>query len=277
MNIRAGLLMAALLPALPAAAESEKLHPYLSRKHMFWVGAYYQEAEAEMRESVDPLPQIAVNLGHLGVDDTDTTWYVEYRGRFWDRWGIVASAQNFSSQGTLINGREFNFDRVTFPVGARLHSELDVDTSVFDFVYEAYQSDRAEFAVGLGIHAFEFDARITGTVNLGDGPFGREAERSVGASDLLAPLPNIRMSGFYAFSSRWSVGGSIGWLSANYDEWDGSFVYLNARMHLLVTERLGVGVGYQFTDVDVTRERRRQESEYDIEFSGPTLHVTFGF
>ena len=94
MKLRACLSVAALLSAVPAVAQSEKLHPYLDRKHMFWVGAYYQEAEAEIRETVDPLPKIAVNLGHLGVDDTDTTWYLEYRGRLWDRWGIVASAQN---------------------------------------------------------------------------------------------------------------------------------------------------------------------------------------
>jgi hypothetical protein len=30
----------------------------------------------------------------------------------------------------------------------------------------------------------------------------------------------------------------VGWLSANYDEWDGSFVYLNARTRFPVTERL---------------------------------------
>jgi len=259
-------------------AGEQPLHPHLSRKHTFFIGAFFQEAHAEMRETVDPLPRARVNLGHLGVDETDTSWYIEYRGRLWDRWGVAAGAQNFTGQGTIENGTEFNFDRITYPVGARLHTTLDVDTYFFDFEYQVYRSNRAEFRVGLGIHAFEFDAKITGTLSGGrERLFGWERERAVGASDLLAPLPNLRISGFYAFTSRWSVGAAAGWFSANVDEWDGQFIYLHARTHYRFTEHFGIGMGYQLTDVDVTRERQRRESEYDVKFTGPTLHLTYGF
>ncbi|MEP5567678.1 MAG: hypothetical protein ABJN62_07590 [Halioglobus sp.] len=273
----------AMLAARPDAVSAEDveikpIHPYLIRKHTFFVGAFFQEAHAEIRETVGPLPRTAVNLGHLGVDETDTTWHIEYQGRLWDRWGLAVGAENFSSRGTIENGTEFNFDRITYPVGANLRTTMDVDTYFFDVVYQAYRNDRAELNVGLGIHAFEFDVEIEGTVAGGrERFFGWERGRAVGASDLLAPLPNLRASGFFALNSRWSVAASVGWFSANVDEWDGRFLYLHARTHFLVTERFGISAGYQRTDVDVKREQRRRESRYDIEFTGPTVHLTYGF
>ena len=97
------------------------------------------------------------------------------------------------------------------------------------------------------------------------------------ALELLAPLPNIRLQGFYALDSRWSLNGSLGWMSANIDEWSGDFLYLSGRVQFRFTDRLGVALGYQFTDVDVRRKQRNRQSEYDLEFSGPSLQLTYGF
>lgn len=276
-NLLASMLTVATTTALPVAADADgverSLHPYLDRSHQFLVGAYFQDFTAEVRETRGPLPQQAINLGHLGVDETDTTWQVEYRHRFNDRWGLVASAQTFSSRGSLGIGREFNFGRITYPVGAELDTKIEVDTYVLDVVYTAYRSPRAELAIGVGIHAFDFTTEIEGRTFAGRD----KNSESAAFEEFLAPLPNLRLQGFFAMNSRWSVIGGLGWMSANIDEWSGSFLYLNGRLQYLFTKRLGVALGYQFTDVDVSREQRRRDSEYDIEFSGPSVQLTFGF
>jgi hypothetical protein len=69
----------------------------------------------------------------------------------------------------------------------------------------------------------------------------------------------------------------MGWMSANVDEWSGDFLYLFGRLQFLFTDKFGLALGYQFTDVDVSRDQRRRKSEYDMEFSGPSLQLTYGF
>jgi len=249
------------------------MHPYLDRSHLFLVGAYFQDVKAEIRETRGPLPQQAVNFGHLGVDETDTSLHLEYRFRISERWGLLAAAQRFSGQGTRGNVRAFNFGSVQFPVGAELHSKLDVDTYILDVVYTTYRSQRAEFAIGVGIHAFDFATKIEGRKVAGQ----NDSSDSIAFEELLAPLPNLRLQGFYAINSRWAVSGSLGWMSANVDEWSGDFLYLNGRLQYLFANSFGMALGYQFTDVDVSREQNRRQSEYDMEFSGPSLHLSYGF
>ena len=70
---------------------------------------------------------------------------------------------------------------------------------------------------------------------------------------------------------------TVGWLSANVDEWSGSFTYLHARAHYAFTHRWGASLGYQFTDVDVERDQGRRETAFDMQFTGPTLQVTWLF
>jgi hypothetical protein len=66
-------------------------------------------------------------------------------------------------------------------------------------------------------------------------------------------------------------------MSANVDEWNGDFLNLNGRLQYLFANNFGMALGYQFTDVDVSRRQKRRQSEYDLEFSGPSLHLSYGF
>jgi hypothetical protein len=272
-NTALAVLLGTVCVPLPAQEPDASLHPYLDRKHLFLAGAYFQEVDAEIRERRGPVPQQAVNLSHLGVDETDTTWHLEYRYRISERWGLMAAAQRFSGEGTRGNSRAFGFGPVQFPVGAELHSQFDVDTYILDVVYNTYRSDRAEFAIGAGIHAFDFATRIEGRKFAGR----NDISDSIAFEEMLAPLPNLRLQGFYAVNARWGLSGSFGWMSANVDEWSGDFLYLSGRAQYRFADKFGIALGYQFTDVDVSRRKHRRQSEYDIEFSGPSLHLTFGF
>jgi hypothetical protein len=66
-------------------------------------------------------------------------------------------------------------------------------------------------------------------------------------------------------------------MSANVDEWRGDFVYLNGRLQYLFANNFGIALGYQFMDVDVSRRQQHRQSEYDIESSGPSLLLSYGF
>lgn len=90
-------LLATLLMFTPAMALAERsLHPYLTRKHMILAGIFFPQGHAEIRETWDLLPPVAVNLGLLGVDGNDNAWIVEYRGRLASRRWRSAARTRFS-------------------------------------------------------------------------------------------------------------------------------------------------------------------------------------
>ncbi len=102
----------------------------------------------------------------------------------------------------------------------------------------------------------------------------RSRELVASDSELFAPLPNVRAQAYLSLTPNWAVAANIGWMSANVDEWDGSFRYLHLRTHLRFNDHLGVALGYQLTDVDVSRDTGRRASRYNMEFSGPSLMLT---
>ena len=81
----------------------------------------------------------------------------------------------------------------------------------------------------------------------------------------------------YAFSPKWSISGTAGWLSMNIDEYDGSFTYLSTRLSYQFTDRFGAGLGYQLLDIDFSVDRNKGEAGMDIQFNGPSAFLTYSF
>ena len=276
--------MPSILPALASAcllivaslaqAQDGDEHRYFRSKHVIGVGATYQDADAEIRASRTGLPEIALDLDTLGVDDTHTSWALEYRWRFSPKWMLVALAYTFDEDGGRTVERDFNFDGVEFQAGAAVDTSMAIDTYILDVLYRVHRSDRLEILVGGGLHAFDLDTSIEGRAFVGD----RFRERASASSELLAPLPNLRAQVFYSLGGRWGLGGALGWLSANYDDYDGSFFYAHPRIGYWFGERWAATLGYQYVDIDLTYDKSStKEIEFDASFTGPTFFLNYRF
>lgn len=264
------LLFSSLLHAQGGPAD----HPYFSTRHSVSVGATYQEADSEVSASVANLPEISVGLDDLGVGETDTSFLVEYRGRFGEKWGLVAAAYKFSNSGSIGASKDFNFDGVEFEAGVDLDTSIDIDTYIVDAMYSVYKGERSELFIGGGLHVIDFSMEIEGKAFVGD----LVKTDQTGASDLLAPLPNLRLQGFYALTQKLGLGLTAGWLSANYDQYDGAFTYAHLRGVYRFTQHFAAAIGYQHTGIDLTYERSSQrETKLDIDFDGPTVQLTYAF
>jgi hypothetical protein len=249
-------------------------HPYFELEHTLSAGVAYQDFDAEFGATRKGLLPATLDLDTLGIDPEDTTWKVGYRWRFADRWQLVASAYTFSNDGKAEVEEDFNYDGVEFTAGVGITTSLQVDTYVVDALYSVYRSDRAEVSLGGGLHAFNFEAEITGKLSAGD----LEATRSNATDTILAPLPNFRAQAFYAINKKIGVGATAGWLSANYDDYEGDFVYMNVRSSYNFTPRFAATVSYQFTDIDLKYEpSSMRENEYNIDFHGPSLELSYCF
>jgi len=268
-------VFAAALFAPQALADVQPFHPYLNseKKHLLLLGYTWQKADVEVSAQRDPFSEVSLDLDDLGTDDTYNSWLLEYRYRINENWGLVAGAFTFEVDGNRTAQRDFNFDGKEFEAGVALDTSLDVDTYIVDVMYTAYRSDRSEVLVGGGLHMFDFNAEVTGRA------FVDELEGSLtnASDDILAPLPNLRAQGFYAFTPRLAGAATLGWLSASVGDFDGDFLFLHARLFYRFQGGFGVSAGYQITDIDLEQDKSNGKNEYNIAFDGPTVQLSYAF
>ena len=257
----------------PSSSSAQDIHPAFSDRHTFYAGAFFQESDGALASSLKGGGSAGIDTDDLGVDDRYTSWMLGYNWRFAERWTLTLRSHVFDTDGDATVRREFEYDGEKFDAGAKLETDIKVSTYLVDLMYSVYQSDRFDLRLGGGLHAFDFDVEMTGTVFVDDA----SRSRTVVGDDLLAPLPNLRFDGAYALSPRWMVRADLGWLSANVDSGDGSFSYIRLGTDYRFAKRFDVGLGYQYFDVDVSHERSRTESTFDLTYKGPMLYLSYGF
>lgn len=262
-----------LLMASSTQVFAESMHPYLDVKHTFLFGGFRENVNAEIYADSDRLGGADIDLGDLGMDEKDNSWMFEYRYRLGENWQISLGAFTFKNSGTIDAKRDFSYDGVDFKAGVVIDSELQIDTYMADILYKVYSSDRAEVLIGGGLHIIDLSTDIEARLFVDEDSITGQR----GESALLAPLPNLRMQGFYALTPKWALSATLGWLSMAYEEYDGGFSYIHARSSYHFTDHFAASLGYQYIDLDFTRDRERGETGLDASFSGPSLVLSYGF
>lgn len=274
MRLSLPLFFLLLCPTLGFSAEAEEEENYLHIHSMVGVGVAYQSVESDLRASVGDLPEVKLDLDDLGMKRDDWSWALEGRWRFKPKWVLVGLAYQYDQTGDRSVKRDFNFDGKEFQAGASVDTELTINTYIVDLMYSVYSSERSELLLGGGIHAIDLDVSITGKAFVDK----LEKKRATGGSEILAPLPNLRAQGFYKLGENWGVGFAAGWLSANYDSYDGSFVYFHPRLYWGFSDHWALSAGYQFVDIDLTQEKSsNRENEFNVDFQGPTAFINYRF
>ncbi|WP_439102970.1 outer membrane beta-barrel protein [Congregibacter sp.] len=253
--------------------ESNAGSHFINPKHRLSLGIAQQEAVAGISATVDGFEPVRLQIDDLGLNDRDYSYYFDYRYRLKPRWAMFAGAYGFSDSGTRRAERDFNYNGVEYTAGAEIRADLEVDAYIFDVLYAVHRSDRSEVMIGGGLHALDLSAGLAARVNVDD----LEASGSRSGTTLLAPVPNLRISGTWVLSQRVAVHAVGGWLSANIDDYSGQFLYGHLRLAYGLTDRASLALGYQRTDIDVTQERSRSEINYDVQLEGFTLTFAYSF
>ncbi len=268
------VLAAVVLLAAGTAAAQSAVNPVLEDTFTFRAGVIRNDIDGTATVSREPLPVTPIGLNVLGLDDDDTSPWAAMRWRFGKRWALNLHYDRFEKNASAEIEDSFNFDGTVYPAGARLESDLRADAYVMDLSYSILRGRAYEAGIGVGVHAFDLDARIKGGIELGD------IVETLDTSDqsLIAPVPNLRAFGTYAFGPNLSVTGSAGWLSASYEDWDGRFLYLRGTAEYRLWERWALGVGYQFTDIDIEHDRGGGDfEEYEFDLRGIQAYLGFSF
>lgn len=262
--------------AIPQTATANTL----TDTHIFRFGVYQQDIDVLAVSNRKPLPEVEFNFDDvLGLDEDATSIFLQYQWRIKDKWSLSAFYTSMEANGKTTTSRDFNWDGQEFEAGLRLDSEFGLDTFLVSVDYSFVKNDKLDLGVGFGLHAFDIETTLQLELNALDPLEGSDTIARVArtSGDLLAPLPNIRAYGSYMVTPKWALVGSIGWLSADYDDWSGDYLFLTLLTEYRLTDRFGVGVSYQISEVDFSNDNGRRKRSYDIDQYGPAIYLTYGF
>ena len=245
----------------------------LDKRFTFYGGAQFYQADGKFGYIEEGEPDIKVDMDDLNLDENAISPIAGVIINFGRRWTLRLDYFGYHDDAKATADFSFDFDDVTFPVGARLDSSLDLDVYVANFSYNFISSDRARLGLGLGVHAADIDIKISGKANVG----GTEVNLGSGEADLLAPLPNIYAMGAYAFTDLFLLRGGAGGMSLTYGDWDGSLWFANAFLEYWPFKNAGFGAGYRYLDADVDYDPGHKKETYDFTLSGPLVYMTVGF
>ena len=247
-------------------------------KHLFQLGVFSQDADLKMTSTIDPFPPIEIDLiDELGMDDSSTAVNALYRWRFAQRWSLSFRYQQLELDGTGAASKNFNYDGKAFLAGAFVETEYNMKTYLIDVAYSLVRNDKWEVLAGAGIHAFDIDSSISGLAFVNDENDNIVEQFTRASADVLAPLPNLRLGAIYMINPKWEVNASVGWLSLEIDEIDGDYTYLDLGTEYRFTEKFGIGASYQFANIEVTSTSGSSVDKIDLEFTGPSLYISYGF
>lgn len=246
--------------------------------HYFRLGVLSQKTDITVQSTIDPLPPIEIDMtDDLGMDDSSESVQILYRWRFADKWSLSAQYQKLELDGTGEATKDFNFDGNDYSAGVSVDTQFNVDTYLLDVGYSIIRNDKWELVVGGGVHSFDIDASIITTIGIEGVDDSIVGESVTGNAGVLAPLPNLRAAATYLITPRWEVNVSTGWLSLEIDDIEGKYTYLDIGTEYRFTDRFGVGAAYQLSKMDVTSTNTDGVDKFEMEFSGPSIYLSYGF
>lgn len=252
----------------------------LNDTHIFRAGVYEQDIDISAAITRDPYPEQDIDFDKvLGVDDSTTSFFFQYQWRFREKWDLSIFYTQMEADGKKRATRDFNWDGQDYTAGVQLSTELTLDTYLASVDYSFIRDDRKEFGMGFGLHAFDIGSTIELRAGIDQPGSGEDVSGKAvrTSSDLLAPLPNLRAYGRFMVTPKWAVIGSMGWLSANYEDYDGDYLFITLLTEYRFTERFGVGFSYQVSEIDITHDTKRGSKHFDIDQYGPSIYLTYGF
>lgn len=214
----------------------------------------------------------------LGFDEDDETFYANLEWRFADRHRLAAGYWRLTRTSSAVLMSEITVDEETYPVGARLGSEWEVEIIPISYSYSFFKSPRLEAAATIGVHwdTFSLDVRgdafVAGTSGSVDGRASAEAD---------APLPLVGLRLDYQPWQRWQMGLLGNWFAVSSDWTDGDIegeiINANAYLEFAVTGHFGLGAKYTYFSLDVDADEGNWQGELDFEYEGPQVYFSLEF
>ena len=245
----------------------------LDKNITFSHGTQVYEADNQFGYVKEKDTDIGVDLKDPGLDEKAVNPIKGGVVNFGRRWSLRLDYFGCHDKGKRTSEHKFDFAGTAYPVGARLDSSLDIDLYVANLSYDFIHTKRSRLGVGVGVHAADINLKVSGKIYVDS----VEKDLSAGSEDLLAPLPNLYVTGAYSFMDRSVVRAGSGGMSLNSGYLDGSLYFVNTFVEYWPFRYAGFGAGYRYLTEDVEYEPGYKKETYDVDLPGPVIYITASF
>lgn len=270
------VVMIALLVLLAVPAQAEK--PRFDDTFTLSLGAMRNGGDGAIAATSPDLPLDRLTFADLNLDNDKNIFWADIGWRFAERWELGFSYSSFDTDGLNVASTGGNFEGIEWEIGAFLASSFDIEIFILDLTWDFLSTEKGRLGVGAGLHAadleFDFAVGVFASVGGGDVEY---TLIGVEENSVLAPLPNLAVTGSYKVADKVYLEGDAGWLSLSYGEYDGDLYSLRGVIEWRPWQHVGLGLGYQYVDIDVVIDRSDYNEIYDLTLHGPILFLSIGF
>jgi len=265
------------LAALVAASGAQAEKPRFGDTLTVSVGGMNHRGKATLAVTRPDAPVDELTFRSLGLDDKTDVFWGDLSWQFAERWNFRVNYSSFDTSGQRIAATGGNFKGIDWGVGARLSTDFELELYIADLTWDLLKSENGHLGFGVGLHAADIDVGLL--VEVGASIDGDSGFVTLGdeASSLLAPLPNLSLSGGFMIGDRVYLNGSLAYMSLSYDKYDGRLFSARGAVEWRPWEHVGLGLAYQYVDMDLEIDEEDKAQLYDFEFYGPVLFLSVGF
>lgn len=260
----AGVALAAVLT--PAAAQDIPVHPALTDRFYFALGAFFPKTttSASLTSSVGVGTTVDFE-DTFGMRSSETVPAGLARWRFAERFRVEAEFFQLNRTGERMIDRDIQWGGNVYPVNANVHSRFDFSDLRVSAGYSFFKRVDKEVGVGLGLHVAAYD------VSLSANAIGEEQQ------DITAPLPVLSFYGQFALTERWAVGSRVDVFSLSYENFDGSLTALGIDVLYQPFRHVGFGMSYRALAIKLEAEDAGRHLKTKQTFQGPLLFMSVSF
>ena len=260
--VATALLVAALIAAGPASAQSEQL-----KKTHASFGVFITDQDSSTAFEADAGIGSSLNFeGDLGLESSLDVFRFDGEVHFGARHGIYASVFDLSREAAVDVTVDISWRDSVFPTSANLATDLDLEIYKLAYGYDFLQGENHLLSGTIGLYVADLGITLT---NLDSQEFE--------TGDVTAPLPVFGLRGAYAASSRWVFYASAEYFVASIDNIDGSILDSAVGVDYWFSDGFALGLGYNYVQLDADARGDDLGAELKWDYSGAILALKFSF
>lgn len=220
-----------------------------------------------IRRPVDGGPGEEVDMEDvLGIDKKKSVLQVDgiYRFAHYHRIELGYFELGRDSRTTLLT--DIRIGDEVFVEGTDINVDADLSIARLTYGFSLMNDRQKELGVLVGVHVANYEALVTAEQT------GQSVE-----SSLSTPLPVIGAFGSVALGEKTNLGVSVQIFRMEFDHFEGSLNAFYLALKHELTERAGVGIGYNFFALNLDSPEEELRGTLRVRHHGPIVFAAFRF
>ncbi len=239
------------------------------------IGGFVTTSDTEMRvNSSGGGVGAVVNIEDaLGVGGEKSTFRIDGFYRFGETRRHQVELHYFDSRrsGNNVLDEAIDIGDTTFPIGATVSTQFDLQFINFDYSYAFFQDDRVRLSVAGGLHTTGVHLKV-------DSPGLALFEDQT----FTAPLPVVGLRGEVAVTERWRLKGGADVFYLEYDQYTGMLADTSLAVEYLPFKHAAFGLGINSVRIKIESDGDNSggtdlNGELKFNFTGLLMYARYLF